>query len=79
MVKNPSKDNLRANVQFLIAEGLSRWRFVRESKLYMYSNYSYSNTAVVESCNKFREGRNSINDLPRPSTCWKVSELQKEM
>ena len=32
----------------------------------VYNAYSYSHTAVVEWCNKFRQGRESTKDLARP-------------
>ena len=31
----------------------------------VYGDYSYSHTAVVEWCNKFRQGRESTKDLAR--------------
>ena len=32
----------------------------------VYGDYSYSHTAVVDWCNKFRKGRESTKDLARP-------------
>ena len=35
----------------------------------VYGDYSYPFTAVVEWCNKFRQGREPTKDLSRPGPC----------
>ena len=65
MIQNPSKDNLRAVIQFLAAEECQPMEIYTRMKA-VYGDYSYSHTAVVEWCNKFREGRESTKDLAHP-------------
>ena len=65
MTENLSKDNLCAVIQFLAAEGRQPMKICTRMKA-VYGDYSYSHTAMVEWCNKFRQGRKSTKDFARP-------------
>ena len=68
MIQNPSKVNLRRVIHFLAAE--VRQRIAIYTRLQaVYGDYCFSHTAVVEWCNKFRQGRESTKDLARPRPC----------
>lgn len=51
MIENPSKENLRAVIQFLSLMSVNLWKFI-QWKLYMLTT---QHTAVVQWCNKFKE------------------------
>lgn len=46
MIENPFKDNLRAVIQFLVAEGRQRMEIYKSIKI-VYDDYSYFHTTMV--------------------------------
>lgn len=65
VVKNPSKVDQRAVIQFLTAEGCQPVEIHNRMKA-VYGDKCVSKTTVVDWAKMFREGRELMTDLPRP-------------
>lgn len=71
MVESPSKEDQRAVIQFLTAEGCMPAEIHRRMAS-VYRDRAVSKTTVTEWSRKFREGRTETSDLPRPGQAHKV-------